>query len=113
MGYPTWNICLSALKLAPPVGIYAGWAGRSTLRPAMAYYGSNPTFGDFPKRLEAHLIGAGEDAAPQDEETIWLGAFVREEVYFNGADALVRQLADDERVVRDMLSIPIHHDTKA
>lgn len=109
MGYPTWNIAVRDIKLAPPVGIYAGWAGRATPRPAMAYYGSNPTFGAYPKRLEANLLGAGGDAPPGVEETVWLAAYVREEVRFDGADALTRQLAEDERVVRDMLSIPIHN----
>lgn len=111
IGYPTWNIALSDIKLAPPVGIYAGWAGRATPRPAMSYYGSNPTFGGYQKRLEANLIDAGRDAAPEVEETIWLGAYVREEIRFEGADALVRQLAEDERIVRDMLSMPVHDET--
>jgi len=103
LGYPTWNLHPTSITLPPPVGIYAGWAGRATPRPAMAYYGSNPTFGDRIPKLEAHLFDVTDDAAPADEETIWLSAYVRDEVVFDGADALKRQLADDERVVRDML----------
>ncbi len=104
IGYPTWNIHMPEYKLPPPVGIYAGWAGRSTPRPAMAYYGSNPTFGGQANWLEANLIGAGNNTTPEPEETCWLGKFVREEVKFDGAESLVVQLAEDERVVTDILS---------
>ena len=104
IGYPTWNLQVPEYKLPPPVGIYAGWAGRTTPRPAMAYYGSNPTFGGHGNYLEANLIGVEGNATPAREETIWLGAFVRQEVKFESADALISQLADDQRVVTDMLS---------
>lgn len=103
LGYPTWNLVPSALKFPPPVGIFAGWAGRATPRPAMAYYGSNPTFGGTMPKLEANLFSSSEDAAPEAVETVWLGALIREEVVFESADALKRQLADDERVARNML----------
>lgn len=104
IGYPTWNLHLPVYKLPPPVGIYAGWAGRTTPRPAMAYYGSNPTFGGQANWLEANLIGEGDDTVPQPVETVWLGKFVREELKFDGAAALIAQLADDQRVVNDILS---------
>ena len=103
LGYPTWNLVPSALKFPPPVGIFAGWAGRASPRPAMAYYGSNPTFGGTTPKLEANLFSSPEDAAPEAIETVWLSAMIREEVVFDSADALKRQLADDERVARDML----------
>jgi len=106
LGYPTWNLDLSGCKLPPPVGIYAGWAGRRTPHPAMAYYGSNPTFGGEASRLEAHLfdIDEPEAARPERVETVWLTAYVRPEVRFDNADALKKQLEEDERVVRDMMS---------
>lgn len=103
LGYPTWNLHPFDVTLPPPVGIYAGWAGRATPRPAMAYYGSNPTFGETTPKLEAHLFDVTDGAPPATEETIWLSAYVRDEVVFENAEALTRQLAEDERVVRDML----------
>jgi riboflavin kinase/FMN adenylyltransferase len=106
IGYPTWNLRLSELKLPPPVGIYAAWAQGAKPRPAMVYYGSNPTFGGREQILEAHLIDVDDDTRPETEETIWLTRFVRDEVQFDGAEALKAQLADDRRVVRDMLSTP-------
>ena len=76
----------------------------------MAYYGSTPTFGGQGNWLEANLIGEGDDTTPQQEETVWLGKFVREEVKFDGADALTAQLADDKRVVSDILStVNVNH----
>jgi riboflavin kinase/FMN adenylyltransferase len=106
LGYPTWNLSLSGCKLPPPVGIYAGWAGRRVPHPAMAYYGSNPTFGGEVSRLEAHLLEQDEPVAtrPERVETIWLAAYVRPEVRFESADVLKKQLEEDERVVRDMMS---------
>ena len=70
----------------------------------MAYYGSNPTFSGQANWLEANLIGEGNNTTPEQEETVWLGKFVREEVKFDGAEDLVIQLAEDKRVVSDILS---------
>ncbi|MBD3297838.1 MAG: riboflavin biosynthesis protein RibF [candidate division Zixibacteria bacterium] len=103
LGYPTWNLHPFDLTLPPPVGIYAGWAGRATPRPAMAYYGSNPTFGETTPKLEAHVFNTVDGARPADEETIWLSAYIRDEIVFDSAEALTRQLAEDERHVRHML----------
>ena len=108
LGYPTWNLALSGSKLPPPVGIYAGWAGRRVPHPAMVYYGSNPTFEGKRLCLEAHLLNIDEPEAakPERVETIWLTAYVRPEIRFENADALKQQLEDDERVVRKMMSTP-------
>jgi len=106
LGYPTWNLRLSECKLPPPVGIYAGWAGRTVPHPAMVYYGSNPTFGGEGLRVEAHLLDVDnpQEAKPELIETIWLDAYVRPEVNFESVDTLRRQLEEDERIVRDILS---------
>lgn len=105
LGYPTWNLRLSELKLPPPVGIYSGWAGRRIPHPAMAYYGSNPTFGGESLRLEAHLFDVNEphEAQPDHTETVWLSGYIRPEVQFDSAEALRRQLEEDERIVRNIL----------
>ncbi|MBI5868650.1 MAG: riboflavin biosynthesis protein RibF [candidate division Zixibacteria bacterium] len=105
LGYPTWNLRLSELKLPPPVGIYSGWAGRRIPHPAMAYYGSNPTFGGEGLRLEAHLFDVREphEAQPDQTETVWLSGYIRPEVQFDSAEELKRQLAEDERIVRNIL----------
>ncbi len=72
---------------------------------AMVYYGSNPTFGEHAIRLEANLFDASAGSAlPERHETIWLAGYVRSEVRFDTADALKSQLAEDERIVRNMLS---------
>ncbi len=106
LGYPTWNLKLSECKLPPPVGIYAGWAGRRVPHPAMVYYGSNPTFGGERLRVEAHLLDVDDpqEAKPERIETIWLDAFVRPEVKFESVETLKGQLEEDERIVRGILS---------
>ena len=107
IGYPTWNLALSQVKLAPPVGVYAGWTFRPTPRPGMAYYGSNPTFGGHVPHLEVNVLGGSpEERTPRHPtECFWLTDFIRpEEVYYD-PDDLVRQLADDEREVRRRLGV--------
>ncbi|MEW5701026.1 MAG: riboflavin biosynthesis protein RibF [Candidatus Zixiibacteriota bacterium] len=101
LGYPTWNLALSDVKLAPPVGIYAGWTGRPIPRPAMAYYGVAPTFAEQTVRLEVHVLEGDEDErTPQDVEMIWLAEFIRPDVRFAGSEDLRQQLSEDERTVR-------------
>lgn len=107
IGYPTWNLTLSQVKLAPPVGVYAGWTFRQTPQPGMAYYGSNPTFGGHVPHLEVNILGGSpEERSPRHPtECFWLTDFIRpEEVYYD-PDDLVRQLAEDERTVRHRLGV--------
>ncbi|MBI3871566.1 MAG: riboflavin biosynthesis protein RibF [candidate division Zixibacteria bacterium] len=107
LGYPTWNLAPSEVKLSPEAGVYIGWTWRPRPMPAMAYYGSNPTFGEHPSRLEVHVLdGEEEDRTPQGPvEGIWLTEFVRPEKRFGGADELVRQMVDDEQVARLKLNL--------
>ena len=105
IGYPTWNLALSQVKLAPPVGVYAGWTFRPTPQPGMAYYGTNPTFGGNAPRLEINILGgSAEERSPRHPtECFWLTDFIRPEEIYYDPDDLVRQLADDEREVRRRL----------
>lgn len=107
IGYPTWNLALSQVKLPPPVGVYAGWTFRQTPQPGMAYYGSNPTFGGHVSRLEVNILGGSpEERSPRHPtECFWLTDFIRPEEHFTDPDDLVRQLAEDERTVRHRLGV--------
>lgn len=107
IGYPTWNLDLSQVKLPPPVGVYAGWTFRPTPRPGMAYYGSNPTFGGHKPHLEINVLGGStEERSPRHPtECFWLTEFIRPEEVFANPDDLIRQLADDERTVRRRLGV--------
>lgn len=107
IGYPTWNLALSQVKLAPPVGVYAGWTFRQTPQPGMAYYGSNPTFGGHVPHLEVNILGGSpEERSPRHPtECFWLTDFIRPEEVFYDPDDLVRQLAEDERTVRHRLGV--------
>lgn len=107
IGYPTWNLALSQVKLAPPVGVYAGWTFRPTPQPGMAYYGSNPTFGGHVPRLEVNILGGSpEERSPRHPtECFWLTDFIRPEEVFYDPEDLVRQLAEDERTVRHRLGV--------
>jgi len=109
LGYPTLNVePHSSRKLLPPAGVYA--VNVQTPRGAygaMTNLGPRPTFGEHTISLEAHLFDADED---------FYGARVRVEfvkrlrdtIRFPSADALVAQLAHDEREARRALTELVH-----
>jgi riboflavin kinase/FMN adenylyltransferase len=109
LGYPTVNVApSSARKLLPPSGVYA--VSVQTPRGAfggMMNLGPRPTFGEDALSLEAHLFDADAD---------FYGARVcvefvkrlRDTIRFPSADALVAQLARDEREARGALTEIVH-----
>lgn len=104
LGFPTLNLDPPAHpKLLPPDGVYAVRVQTPDgARDGMLNIGGRPTFGETPRRLEAHVFDATQD---------WYGALVRIDFVghlrairaFADASALVTQLADDERHARDLL----------
>jgi len=111
MGYPTWNLELDNAKLPPPVGIYAAWTARAVPRPAMAYFGSNPTFGGTVKRLEINVLeGSPDERRPREPiESVWLESYIRPEETFDTADALIQRMTEDEHEARRRLNCPAGH----
>ncbi len=107
LGFRTINLSMpSARKLLPPDGVYAvrvctpeGTFG------GMMNLGGRPTFDDAVKTLETHLF----DASPElygRRVRIDLIRRVRETRKFATAEALVAQLAQDERAARSALAGP-------
>ena len=95
LGFPTANLALSGEKLLPPDGVYATVArhdGRDI--PALVSIGTNPTFDGKRRTVEVWLRDF--------RETIY-GAelvlrdlrFVREQIRFDGVDALLEQMRND------------------
>lgn len=57
LGFPTANLDVPPAKLIPADGLYACFAGLRKMRPAMAYIGARPTFGEgADRRVEIHLL---------------------------------------------------------
>ena len=99
LGVPTANFdCRD--QMVPADGVYAGRcaaAGRTYA--AAVSIGTNPTFGENPRQVEAHLLGFAGDLYGQTLQ-LELVDWVREQRKFAGADALKAQMHKDLETVR-------------
>lgn len=99
LGFPTANLNTAAEKLVPPDGVYGGVArhdGRDYT--AVVSIGTKPTFGGTASVVEAYLLGfAGSIYGDQVALRQW--TYVRDQVRYDGADALVRQMHMDVAAV--------------
>jgi riboflavin kinase/FMN adenylyltransferase len=105
LGYPTANLELGDY-LRPKYGIYAV---RVTLddgseHPGVASLGVRPTFEPPQELLEAHLFGFDADLYGRKIE-VALHAYIRDEQKFDGADALVAEMRNDEAKARHLLAL--------
>lgn len=105
LGFPTINVLPgSPRKLLPPDGVYA--VDVSTPRGrfgGMMNLGGRPTFGDDRPAIEAHLFDAAGDFYDRQVDVAFV-ARLRDTRRFDGAAALMAQLADDERAARGALT---------
>lgn len=106
IGYPTANMVMDASYVMPRLGVYATRVrlqdGR--LFHAMTNVGRRPTFYDTGDvSIESHLFDFSEDLYGQIVEIEWI-AYLRNERAFDGLDALVAQLKNDEKEARSILS---------
>jgi riboflavin kinase/FMN adenylyltransferase len=103
IGFPTANVRVR-VGMSPPDGVYAvrvrhrdAWLG------GVANIGTNPTFGELPRTLEAHLFDFDADLYG---ERIGI-AFVerlRGEIAFSSVEALVAQIGRDAEQARAILA---------
>lgn len=95
LGFPTINLAPPDDKLLPRDGIYATWAlvGGERFRAASSL-GVRPTFGAGPRKLEAYLLDFSGDLYGK-EATIVFVQRLRDELKFDSADDLARQIALD------------------
>lgn len=104
IGIPTANLDCKD-QLIPADGVYAG---RCTIGsrsyPAAVSIGTMPTFGENQRQIEAHLIGFDGDIYDQ-VISVELLDWMREQVKFNGIDALKTQLGRDFAVVSGRVSL--------
>jgi riboflavin kinase/FMN adenylyltransferase len=106
LGYPTANLTLGDYQ-RPKYGIYAV---RVTLddgseHPGVANLGVRPTFEPPEELLEAHVFDFDADLYGQRIE-VALHAFIREERKFDGVEALVAEMRNDEAHARRLLALP-------
>jgi len=102
LGYPTAN-----LRLSPGTdlrfGIYAVKLGiDGAWRDGVASFGRRPTFDNGAPLLEVHVFDFAGDLYGRSVDVVFAG-FIRDELKFDGIDALVAQMDRDSLAARDML----------
>jgi len=103
LGYPTANIRLDK-TCGLKHGIYAVRVGRGSERfDAVASYGRRPTFDNGAPLLEVFIFDFKGDLYGATLDVAFIG-FIREELKFDGIEALIRQMDDDSTKARAMLA---------
>jgi riboflavin kinase/FMN adenylyltransferase len=101
LGFPTANLSVSPRILLPAEGVYAGKAmSGSDSWVAAINVGTNPTFGEEPLHAEAFLLDFDGDVAGRPL-TLEFWARLRDELRFESADDLARQMKDDVERTRE------------
>ena len=103
LGYPTANIRLDK-NCGLKHGIYAVRVGLGDKRfDGVASFGRRPTFDNGAPLLEVFLFDFNGDLYGRRLDVAFI-AFLREELKFDGVDALIRQMNDDSRRARERLA---------
>jgi riboflavin kinase / FMN adenylyltransferase len=103
LGFPTANLRTPAGIQLPGRGVYAGRAGTGgRWWKAAINVGINPTFGEEPLHVEAHLLDF--DGALSDSVlTVEFWVRLRDEVRFDSSGALASQMGDDVQRTRELV----------
>ena len=103
LGWPTANLQTDHRLLLPGKGVYAGRArtGQGD-HVAAINVGSNPTFGREPVHVEAYLLDFEGTLLGQDM-AVEFWARLRDEVKFDSAEELSKQIAADVERTRDLV----------
>lgn len=103
LGFPTANIALDP-ECGLKHGIYAVRAGIGGLvRDGVASFGTRPTFDNGAPLLEVHVFDFAGDLYGAPIDVAFIG-WIRPELKFDSADALVRRMDDDARLARAALA---------
>ncbi|MBW3637034.1 MAG: riboflavin biosynthesis protein RibF [Armatimonadetes bacterium] len=106
IGVPTINIAPHPRKCVPKNGVYAIHArfdGETQNRNAVLNIGMRPTVGGLKKQTEFHVLDA-EIATPPKNVEIEFVARLRDELRFDGLEALVSQMKLDINAARTLLT---------
>ena len=123
LGYPTANLYLPTSVALPADGVYAGWFTITddreidkeisrdidgTMVPGVRYptaisVGTNPTFGDERRSVEAFILDQEADLYGHHVMVEFVG-HLRDMVKFNGVDELLDAMARDVTNAREILA---------
>ena len=103
LGYPTANLETWPRLLLPGEGVYAGkaYVGERDFVAAINV-GSNPTFGEEPTHVEAFLLDFDDDLVGEPI-SVEFWARLRDEVRFDSAEDLARQIREDVDRTRQLV----------
>jgi riboflavin kinase/FMN adenylyltransferase len=107
IGFPTANLeIIEQNKLLPPYGIYAVWVWFEEKRyNGMMYRGNRPVLKDHHNiTIEVNILDFNQNIYGK-KLSIELVKHLREDRHFETLEDLVVQLADDERLTRDLLQM--------
>jgi len=111
LGFPTANLETPPHTATPADGIYAGWLtsldlnGRETGRwPAAISVGTNPTFGEGERTVEAYALDRDDLDLYGAHAAIDFAVRLRGNERFDTVDALVAQMREDVDRARFMLA---------
>jgi riboflavin kinase/FMN adenylyltransferase len=111
LGFPTANLETPPHTATPADGVYVGWLasldlnGRETSRwPAVISVGTNPTFGDGERTVEAYALDRDDLDLYGLHAAIDFAARLRGTERFDTVDALVTQMREDVDRARFMLA---------
>lgn len=104
IGVPTANVDVGDGIAVPARGVYAVTAGLDAddHRPGVANVGVRPTFGGETETVEVHLLDTDADLYGERLRVRFV-ARLRDEMRFDGVDALVQQIAADIGAARSIL----------
>lgn len=115
LGFPTANLSPDATGFIPADGVYAGWLvdAHGERWPTAISVGSNPTFENVSRQVEAFVIDRPEESV---EAFNLYGQFVvlefverlRGMVAYHGVEALIEQMAQDVERSREILGAESH-----
>lgn len=108
LGYPTANLAVSEDVAVPGDGVYAAWLLRDGEPPAptAVSVGTNPTFGELPRRVEAFIIGAPGDLDLYGQVVhLDFVARLRGMVRFASIAGLLAAMADDVAAAEALLAV--------
>jgi riboflavin kinase/FMN adenylyltransferase len=107
LGYPTANLSPGMEGFIPGDGVYAAWFTVDGHRYGSAVsVGNNPTFDGVPeKQVEAHVLDENIDLYGKTVEVAFV-SYIRGQVKYSTVEALIEQIAQDERDVRVILGYP-------
>ncbi|RAP38149.1 riboflavin biosynthesis protein RibF [Candidatus Marinamargulisbacteria bacterium SCGC AAA071-K20] len=99
IGFPTANVQVDAKKLVPASGVYEGTVFYQDQKlKAAIYIGKKPTFGNFQKHIEVHILNFNKQIYG-DILSVWLCKKIRSEKKFNSTQDLINQIQKDVKSI--------------